>query len=241
MSRILSINNLSKTYYSGSSTLMVLKDLNIQLDEGQFVSLIGPSGCGKSTIFNILCGIENASSGEIKSNADFGYMPQKDLLMDWKRLFENIVLPLKLKRELNDESRIKVLKMMKVFGLDGFENSYPNELSGGMKQRAALLRTFLTGSSIMLLDEPFASLDSITREKMQEWLLEIWELEKRSVLFVTHSVDEAIFLSDRIYVLSDRPSRVMDIIDVDIRRPRSRDVLTSAKFNEYKKRIMEQM
>lgn len=235
----MNIHALGKTYSNPNISLEVLKDINIEVNDGEFVSIIGPSGCGKSTIFNILCGIENATSGNIESIYDFGYMPQNDLLMDWKKLIDNIMLPLKLKKQINSESLENVKKMMKLFGLEGFENSYPIELSGGMRQRAALLRTFLTGSTIMLLDEPFASLDALTREKMQEWLLEIWEYEKRSVIFITHSIDEAIFLSDRIYVLSDRPSTVLEMLDINISRPRSRDVITSQPFNEYKRKIIK--
>jgi putative hydroxymethylpyrimidine transport system ATP-binding protein len=246
MEPVLEILQLSKWYRTKRMELEVLRGIDIVLYEGEFVSIIGPSGSGKSTIFNIMCAIEKETSGTIRispkaqnGGRSFGYMPQSDLLMEWKNVYDNITLPLKLSKSLSDEAEQDVMKAIEVFGLKGFEKSYPHQLSGGMRQRASLLRTFLTGSKILLLDEPFASLDAISREAMQEWLIDIWEEEKRSVLFVTHSVDEAIFLSDRIYVLSDRPASVIAEITIDLERPRKRSVLTSQQFNMYKERIMD--
>jgi putative hydroxymethylpyrimidine transport system ATP-binding protein len=240
----ITINNLYKEYNNGSSSLKVLEDISIKLNEGEFVSLIGPSGCGKSTVFNIICGIEKQTSGNIefsKATKCFGMMPQKDLLMDWKTLLENLILPLTIQGENKKTALIKVEKMLPDFGLQGFEKAYPNELSGGMRQRAALLRTLLIKSPFLLLDEPFGALDALTREDMQEWLLNIWEKNKKSVLFITHSIDEAIFLSDRIYVLSPRPATIKKEIKIDFERPRSKKITTTLKFLEYKSILISEL
>ncbi|KPU43450.1 aliphatic sulfonates import ATP-binding protein SsuB [Oxobacter pfennigii] len=236
------ISNLHKSFYRDGVTLDVLKDINMKVYDGEFVSVIGPSGCGKSTIFNIICNLSSGYTGNISidgvdlksSKKRMAYMHQKDLLMPWKNLKDNISLPLEIQGMDKKEAYEKIYEMLPVFGLEGFENAYTFELSGGMKQRAALLRTFLIDSDIMLLDEPFGALDAINRDKMQLWLLSIWEKFKRSVLFITHSIDEAIFLSDRIYVLSDRPATVKLGLSIDIERPRNKGHITSSRFNEYK-------
>ena len=157
-------------------------------------------------------------------------MPQQDLLLPWKTLLENCALPLLAEGKPRAESHRRVEKLLPVFGLAGFEGYYPGQLSGGMKQRAALLRTVLIDSNLMLLDEPFAALDTITRENLQEWMMSILHRFNRSVLFVTHSIDEAIYLSDRIYMISDRPGRIVTELMVGLPRPRSRTVVTSTGF-----------
>lgn len=237
---------MSKSYYKGGREVKVLDGISLKLQDGEFVSVIGPSGCGKSTIFNIICGIEDSYDGEItvdglelrKCSKKFAYMPQKDLLMPWKKLRGNLVLPLEIQGVKREEALKKVEELIPVFGLKGFEDAYPLELSGGMRQRAALLRTFLIDSDIMLLDEPFGALDAINRDKMQRWLLDIWSSFKRSVLFITHSIDEAIFLSDRVYVLSERPARIKLDLEIAIERPRDKNVVTSRKFIEYKSQLL---
>jgi NitT/TauT family transport system ATP-binding protein len=166
-------------------------------------------------------------------------MPQKDLLMPWRTIYKNIILPLEIDGRLNSSQALEVTKLIKEFGLEGFENYYPSEISGGMKQRAGLLRTFLMNSDIMLLDEPFGALDAITRMNMQEWLLTVLNEHKKSVLFITHDIDEAVFLSDRVYVLSDRPASVLTIVDIEFERPRTREMLSTYEFLEYKNRILK--
>lgn len=241
------IRNLNKTFIRNKENLEVLKDINLNLYENQFVSLLGPSGCGKSTIFRILAGLEDNFSGDIKvcgknlsnSSTQFCYMPQKDLLMPWRSVYKNIILPLEIDGRLDSTETLRVAKLIKEFGLEGFENFYPSEISGGMKQRAGLLRTFLMNSDIMLLDEPFGALDAITRMSMQEWLLTVLSEHKKSVLFITHDIDEAIFLSDRVYVLSDRPASVVKTVDIEFIRPRTRKMLSTQEFLKYKDYLLK--
>ncbi|NLP13304.1 MAG: ABC transporter ATP-binding protein [Clostridium sp.] len=247
MKTIVKIENLKKVYNVNKEPLEVLCSISIELWENQFVSLIGPSGCGKSTILRILARLEKEFSGNITIDGEDiktssyrpGYMPQKDLLMPWRTLYKNIILPLEINGTPDDIEKYDVAGLIKKFGLEGFENYYPGEISGGMKQRAGLLRTFLMGSDIMLLDEPFGALDAITRINMQEWLLKVLVEHKKSVLFITHDIEEAIFLSDRIYVLSDRPACVIKTLDIEFPRPRNREVLSSHKFLEYKDALLK--
>jgi NitT/TauT family transport system ATP-binding protein len=249
MNTKIEIKNLSKTFTRNKEKLEVLREINLVICENQFVSLIGPSGCGKSTILRILAGLENDFSGEIllnrqkisNSSSQFCYMPQKDLLMPWRTVYENIILPLEIKGELDSAETLGVANLIKEFGLEGFENFYPSEISGGMKQRAGLLRTFLMNNDTMLLDEPFGALDEITRMNMQEWLLKVLSEHKKSVLFITHDIEEAIFLSDRVYVLSDRPATVVKTLDIEFPRPRTREMLSSNEFLKYKDIILKSL
>lgn len=241
------IKHLNKTFMRNKKSLEVLKDINLILCENQFVSLLGPSGCGKSTILRILAGLEDSYSGDIKvcgkkssdSSTQFCYMPQKDLLMPWRTVYKNIILPLEIDGRLDSTENLKLPELIKEFGLEGFENFYPSEISGGMKQRAGLLRTFLMNSDIMLLDEPFGALDAITRMNMQEWLLSVLSEHKKSVLFITHDIDEAIFLSDRVYVLSDRPASIVSTVDIEFIRPRTKEMLSTQNFLKYKNLILK--
>jgi len=249
MNTKIDIKNLKKTYTRNKEKLEVLREINLVICENQFVSLIGPSGCGKSTILRILAGLEDDYSGEILLNGQnlsnssnrFCYMPQKDLLMPWRTVYENIILPLEIKGKLDSAEILGVTNLIKEFGLEGFENFYPSEISGGMRQRAGLLRTFLMNNDTMLLDEPFGALDEITRMNMQEWLLNVLSEHKKSVLFITHDIEEAIFLSDRVYVLSDRPATVIKTLDIEFPRPRTREMLSSNEFLKYKDIILKSL
>ncbi len=240
---ILEVINIKKSY----PDLDTLEDISLSLKRNQFVSLLGPSGCGKSTLFNIISGLEPPDSGRIIINGQdyngrtgrVSYMHQKDLLLPWKNIMDNVCLPLFIKGENRKNSYRRAEKYFPEFGLEGFEKKYPFQLSGGMRQRAALLRTYLFADDIMLLDEPFGSLDAITRRNMQAWLLELFEKLDASVLFITHSIDEAIFLSDRIYLLSRRPAGVRKIFDIDIKRPRDNKIITSVGFNRLKEEIIQ--
>ena len=226
--------------------LHTLEDVSVKLEKNQFVSILGPSGCGKSTLFDIIAGLEKPDRGTILidnqvyngKTGRVSYMHQKDLLFPWSTILNNVCIPLILKGKSKKQSQEKAKQYFNTFGLEGFENNYPNQLSGGMRQRAALLRTYLFANDIMLLDEPFGSLDAITRRKMQQWLLEIWDKIKASILFITHDIDEAIFLSDRIYLLSKRPAVVKEIFDVKIIRPRDNKTFTSLEFNKIKEKIL---
>jgi putative hydroxymethylpyrimidine transport system ATP-binding protein len=207
----------------------ILENFDFNVFDNEFVSIIGPSGCGKSTLFRIITGLEQPERGKVYINGiahesrlgHVGYMPQQDLLMPWRTILENAVLPLELKGVKKEEAEAQVLPLFKEFGLAGIERKYPGELSGGMRQRVSFLRTVVTGSNVLLLDEPFSALDAITRLTMQEWLLEQWEKRKKTVLFITHDVNEALFMSDRIFVFADTPATSLQEVEVPLKRPRS--------------------
>jgi len=201
---LICLDHISKSY----GTAEILKDVSLNISRGEFVSILGPSGSGKSTLFNIITGLAPADGGTVQVNGEIGYMQQKDLLLPWKTVLDNIVLPLDLKGMDKKASRTKAEAFIDRVGLRGYEQRYPRQLSGGMKQRASFLRTFLASGEIMLLDEPFGALDSITKGKMQSWLLEVQEELGVTILFITHDIEEAVLMSDRIYVLSSRPGVV---------------------------------
>lgn len=207
------ISNLSKKY----KDKLILKDIDLHVYDEEIVSIIGPSGCGKSTIFNILSNLTTSDSGEVDINGRFSYMYQKDLLLPYKNIMDNVSLPLILKGEKKKKSQETVKPYFSTFGLEGYENKYPHELSGGMRQRVNFMRTFVNSSDIMLLDEPFGALDSITRASMQNWLLDIKKEIKSTILLITHDIDEAIILSDRIYILSNKPAVINKEVIVDKR------------------------
>lgn len=182
----------------------LLKNISLSLKKGEFLSIVGSSGCGKSTIIKLVAGIEKADSGTIKSEST-GYMPQKDLLLPWRTVLDNILLPVEISKQNLKVEKEKALEYLKKLKLDEYQNSFPNELSGGMRQRVSFLRTLFTQGEILLLDEPFSALDMITKEQLQKWLLEILNDFKKSVIFITHDINEAIFLSDRILVCKNSP------------------------------------
>ncbi|MGM0365060.1 MAG: ABC transporter ATP-binding protein [Actinomycetota bacterium] len=241
--KVLEVIDVRKTYPG----LHTLENIYLELYRHQFVSVLGPSGCGKSTLFNIISGLEVPDQGKIiiegeEYNGRTGrvsYMHQKDLLLPWNNILDNVCLPLYVKGERKENAHKKAKTYIPDFGLEGFENNYPSQLSGGMRQRAALLRTYLFAQDIMLLDEPFGNLDAITRRQMQDWLLELFDKLGASILFITHDIDEAIFLSDKIYLLSKRPAVVRKVFDIDIKRPRNMEMLTSVKFNKLKEEIIK--
>ena len=182
----------------------LLKNISLSLKKGEFLSIVGSSGCGKSTIIKLVAGIEKADSGTITSEST-GYMPQKDLLLPWRTVLDNILLPVEISKQNLKVEKEKALEYLKKLKLDEYQNSFPNELSGGMRQRVSFLRTLFTQGEILLLDEPFSALDMITKEQLQKWLLEILNDFKKSVIFITHDINEAIFLSDRILVCKNSP------------------------------------
>ncbi len=216
----LQIENIVSTY----ENLDVIKNIDIDLHQGEFVSILGPSGCGKSTLFHIIGGLMAPDSGDVYIDGEkvtgrtnlVSYMYQKDLLLPWKKIIDNVALPFRIHGMNRKESRDKVAKYFDIFGLSGFEEYYPHQLSGGMKQRAAMMRTYMNDHEIMLLDEPFGRLDAITKLKMQQWLKEVTGKMNRSILFITHDIEEALYLSDRIYILSDRPATVIREMDIDL-------------------------
>jgi len=240
--KIIEVKKINK--YFGD--LEVLSNISLCVDKNQFVSILGPSGSGKSTLFNIISGLLLPDDGHVFINGkDFtgktgkvSYMQQKDLLLPWKTILDNVSIPLFLKKTPLPKARKIASNYFNSFGLEGFEEMYPSQLSGGMRQRAALLRTFLFSSEIMILDEPFGALDAITRNEMHLWLMNIYKKYKPTVLFITHDIDEAILLSDKIYLFTNRPATIKKIIDVDIPRPRTQRVFTSPEFQALKGKII---
>ncbi|MCQ6276894.1 ABC transporter ATP-binding protein [Bacillus sp. V3B] len=229
--------------------ISILDGINFRVNEGEFVSIIGASGSGKSTIFRLITGLEQPTNGEILIDGKIrtnrlghvGYMPQQDLLMPWRSIMENAVLPLEIKGIKKAEAQSQVRKLLDDFGLKGVENKVPSDLSGGMRQRVSFLRTILSGSNILLLDEPFSALDAITRLTMQEWLLEQWKKWKKTILFITHDVDEALFLSDRIFVLQQKPYDAIKEVNVPLGRPRSIHDVSQMDVVTLKEQLIEQL
>lgn len=240
---LLAVQGVTSLY----ETLPILNDVSLHLDEGEFVSIVGPSGCGKSTLFHHISGIMTPEQGAIFIDGEdytgragrVSYMYQKDLLMPWKKVVDNVSLPLRLKGMSKTDAREQALELFELFGLEGFEKAYPHQLSGGMRQRASLLRTYLCSSDILLLDEPFGGLDAITRARLQDWLLELLARLDVSVLFITHDIEEALYLSDRIYVLTDRPAAVRKEFHLHFDRPRERSLMTDREFARLKLEIYQ--
>ena len=224
----------------------VLAPTSLALAPGEFVSLVGPSGCGKSTLFNVVSGLIRPDGGTVAidgrdvtgTSGTVGYMLQKDLLVPWRTVVGNITLGAALTRGATRADQEQAIAFARRYGLGDFLDHYPHALSGGMRQRVALMRTLATNHDVLLLDEPFGALDAQTRLEMQQWLLEIWRETGRTVLFVTHDVDESIFLSDRVLVMAPRPGRIARELRIDLPRPRTLDVMTAPAFNEAKREIL---
>ncbi|GAC1424033.1 MAG: hypothetical protein PVS3B3_25700 [Ktedonobacteraceae bacterium] len=229
----LSVQGVTKMYRDGHKTVEALTPIDLTVTDGEFVTLIGPSGCGKSTLFNIIAGVDEPTNGivAIDGNAESkrvglsGYMPQQPLLLPWRTVEENVLLGLDVRRVPRKQAQHDAFELLKRFGLSDFAQNYPATLSGGMRQRVALLRTVLFNPAFLLLDEPFGALDALTRLSLQMWLLDLWQSLHASVLFITHDVREALLLSDRIYVLSARPARILRVVEVDLPRPRRQEHL----------------
>ena len=224
----------------------ILDKVNIELKQGELVSLLGVSGGGKTTIFNVIAGLLKADSGRVVLDGEditgktgkVSYMLQKDLLLPFRTIEDNVALPLLIRGVNKKEAREKASSHFAEFGLQGMEKKYPAQLSGGMRQRAALLRTYLFSQKVALLDEPFSALDTFTKSQMHSWYLDVMEKIKLSTLFVTHDIDEAILLSDRIYILSGRPGSIKKELIIDEPRPRDREFLLTEKFLDYKREIL---
>ncbi|KAB2454150.1 ABC transporter ATP-binding protein [Bacillus sp. CH126_4D] len=204
----------------------IIKELNASIQDKEFVSIIGPSGCGKSTLFRLITGLEEASTGQIEltetKSHPVGYMPQKDMLLPWRTIIENAALPLECQGVQKKNAQIKAKELLHKFGLQGYETKYPKDLSGGMRQRVSFIRTLLTGGEILLLDEPFSALDALTKASLQEWLFEQWKEWEKTILFITHDVEEALFLSNRIFVVENQPITTLTerIVPLDCNRTR---------------------
>ena len=242
---ILKAQNISKSF----GEKQVLSDVNITLNKGEIVSLLGVSGAGKTTLFNILSGIYKADTGNVYLNGEditgkpgkVSYMLQKDLLFPYRKVIDNVCLPLIINGAKKKEAREKALPLFKVFDIEGTEFKYPDQLSGGMRQRAALLRTYLSSNGVALLDEPFSALDTITRTKIHKWYLEVMQHIDLSTIFITHDIDEAILLSDRIYILNGKPGEIRDEIIIKEKKPRAEDFYLTDEFLAYKREIIAKL
>jgi len=225
--------------------VQALKDFSITVGEGEFVSIVGPSGCGKSTFLNVLLGLVPPVSGEMAIHGKKVTGPGQDRamvfqefgLLPWRTVLANVELGLELKGVPAGERRVQCQKFVEMVGLAGFEHHYPHELSGGMKQRVGIARALATDPDVLLMDEPFAALDAQTRDLMQAELLRIWRAARKTVLFVTHQIEEAVYLSDRVIVMTKRPGRLKTIIDIPLPRPREYEMRVTQEFNELKLRI----
>ncbi len=225
----------------------IIDDITIRLGQGELVCLLGVSGVGKSTLFNVISGLLIPNQGTVMMDGQeitgeagkVSYMLQKDLLLPFKTIVDNVSLPLVIRGRKKTDARAEAAKHFKEFGLEGTERKYPHQLSGGMRQRAALLRTYLFSDQVALLDEPFSALDTITKGTLHEWYLEVMDRIKLSTLFITHDIDEAIHLSDRIYIMTGKPGRITAELHIRQSRPRSKDFIVSEEFMTYKKKILE--
>jgi ABC-type nitrate/sulfonate/bicarbonate transport system ATPase subunit len=242
----LSLREIRKSFPKGGSSLGVLFNISLFARPGEFISILGPSGCGKSTLFNIVAGLVQMDRGTIAIEnrqvesglGEIAYMQQKDLLFPWRTILQNILLGPEIAEGIHDEVRSEAMDLMVRVGLRGFEGNYPAVLSIGMRQRAALVRTLLFHKDILLLDEPFGALDAMTRSVMQHILLDLWMDYRKTILLVTHDVEEALLLSDRIYVLTARPATIKGEITVDIARPRK---VTGSSFVHLKGILLEML
>ena len=243
----LQVRGLSKAFRDDGSTLEALRDFSLQVEPGQFVTIIGPSGCGKSTLFNLIVGLDEPDAGEIWLDGKhverraglFGYMPQRDLLLPWRSVVANASLARELHGVPPELARAAAAELLPLFGLQEFASAYPAALSGGMRQRVALLRTILTDREVLLLDEPFGALDALTRRELQDWLLRAWDQFGRTVLFITHDVAEALYLGDRVIVLSPRPGQVVSDLSVELPRPRRQSMLADPEFGRQVARLLQ--
>jgi ABC-type nitrate/sulfonate/bicarbonate transport system ATPase subunit len=245
----LEVKGISKAFTHRRRETRVLDNVSLTVQPQEFVSIVGPSGCGKSTLFHIIGGLELPDAGTVSMNGslvtgqrgEISYMPQQPALFPWRSIEDNVLLAGELKGAPQAAARETARHWLAKVGLGGFERAYPHMLSGGMQQRAAFLRALLAPQELMLLDEPFSALDALTRSEMQRWLLELWEENRRSVLFITHNIEEALLLSSRIYVFSGRPGSVLHTVDVPFPRPRREEIADSPEFLQLKRQLSQWM
>jgi ABC-type nitrate/sulfonate/bicarbonate transport system ATPase subunit len=246
MSMKLQLDGVGMAFATPGGAFRAVAPLDLSIAAGGFVSLVGPSGCGKSTLFNIIAGLLAPTEGHVVIDGEdatgmigrVGYMLQKDLLLPWRTVLDNVILGMEIQGKPLRDARERALPLLKEYGLGGFEDLYPESLSGGMRQRAALLRTLLFDTDVILLDEPFGALDAQTKLQMQEWLMQLWSDFRKTVVFVTHDVEEAIYVSDEIHVMGTRPGRILESIPITLARPRVRTATLTADFIAIKARCL---
>jgi NitT/TauT family transport system ATP-binding protein len=237
----LSVSRFSKTYPSSRGNVVALDGIDLEVGQGQFVSVLGPSGCGKSTLLKCIAGIEPGSSGEIRFDGalldgpphGLGVVFQRDILLDWRTILQNVMITAEFMHLDRAACQIEALRLLGLFGLSGFEHHHPWELSGGMRQRVAICRALVGDPKLLLMDEPFGALDAMTRDELNIELQHIWLQSRKTVVFVTHSIQEAVFLSDRVVVMSRNPGRVIEDLVIDLPRPRPLAVRATPQFNHY--------
>lgn len=245
----LKIDNVYKEYEGRNGKMVALNGVNLDIMENEFICVVGPSGCGKSTLLNIIAGLLEPTSGAVYldgkqiegTGVERGVVFQQYALFPWRTVIKNVMFGLEMKKVPKAEAEKTALKYIEAVGLKGFENSYPKELSGGMKQRVAIARAYAANPEVLLLDEPFGALDAQTRVQLQTELLNTWEQEKKTCFFITHDVDEAIILAQRVIIMSARPGRIKRIVDIDIPYPRTQETKSDARFLELKAEIWNQV
>jgi len=239
------LEEVRKVYHARNEEIVAISDVTLDIEQGEFVSLVGPSGCGKTTLLKILAGLHEHDSGIVEIGGGGSFDPSRDvgmvfqaaLLLKWRKIIDNVLLPAEILGLPMAEARDRARDLLAMVGLDGFKNKYPYELSGGMQQRAAIARSLVHDPKLILMDEPFGALDALTRDRMNLELMRIWQESRKTIVFVTHSIQEAIFLGTRVAVLSARPARMADNFQVELDMPRRLEIKTSRKFGEYSQRI----
>ncbi|MDT2020954.1 ABC transporter ATP-binding protein [Methylocella sp. CPCC 101449] len=243
---LLRIAHVEKTYATkDGQAIHALKDVNLDIGKGEFISIVGPSGCGKTTLLKILAGILRRSSGDIAMQGrdlngpsrELGVVFQAPVLLPWRTVLQNVMVPVEVQKRERASFEQRARQLLAMVGLTGFENKYPTELSGGMQQRVGICRALVHDPSFLLMDEPFGALDAMTREQMNEELQRIWTESRKTVLLVTHSIPEAVYLADRVVVMTPRPGRIVDIIPVDLPRPRTLAMHNTPEFGRFVARI----
>ena len=245
MSPLIAVRDVSRVFTSGGTTVTALDHVGFEVQAGNFVSIVGPSGCGKSTLLKIVSGLLAPSSGTVTVHGEpvraplenVGMVFQAPILLKWRSVIGNILLPVEFARLDIPSHTERTRALIKLVGLEGFDEMYPHQLSGGMQQRVSLCRALVTDPQLLLMDEPFGALDAMTRDELDMELLRIWEERKKTVLFVTHSIQEAVFLSDVVFVMSARPGRLLEQIAINLPRPRSMEMMTDQKFGGYALKI----
>jgi len=243
----IAIDDVGKVYAVRGGTVEAVRSLTLTIDAGEFVSLVGASGCGKSTLLTMVAGLVPASRGQIRIDnlavtrpqTDIGFVFQDPVLLDWRRALDNVMLSVEGRNLPLADYRERGARLLQSVGLAGFENRYPYELSGGMRQRVSICRALIHDPPVLLMDEPFGALDALTREQLMLDLLRVWQERRKTVLFVTHSISEAVFLSDRVVVLTQRPARIQETITIELPRPRGLKVRQSLEFVRYTERILD--
>jgi NitT/TauT family transport system ATP-binding protein len=242
---IVELSEISKEYITGDGPLRALDRVSLQIRDGEFISIVGPSGCGKSTLMLITAGLVPPTSGHVRivgaevraPYGDVGIVFQDPTLYEWRRVLENVLLPIDIQGLQRRQFRQRALDLLELVGLSGFERKYPFELSGGMRQRVALCRALVHDPALLLMDEPFGALDALSRDQMNLELQSIWQSHRKTVLFITHSINEAVFLSDRVVVMSPRPGRIGAVFPIDLPRPRTFDFAGTPEFGRYTKEV----